>query len=282
MIQAQNLCKSYKKIKALNRVGLLVKTGEVCGILGPNGAGKSTLFKILCNLVTPDSGSFFIGSSKQKPIGAIIEKPALYEYLSAYNNLYILSKIQDAPHDKKTIFKALQSVGLPLDRKDPVKNYSLGMKQRLGIAISLLNEPDCLILDEPFLGLDPLGMRSLRNLIKQLAQEKKLAILVSSHLLEELSRTCDTLNIIRKGEIIQSGPTSQILDNTTENYMICGRNLSSSNIMKNYKGVIDGDCITFQLEVAKAPSFIRAIMEEKVDITYFGPERNLDELYKGK
>lgn len=282
MIQAHQLSKSFRSIKALDNVSLSVEPGEICGLLGPNGSGKSTVFKILCKLITPDSGSFHIDSNKKKPVGAIIEKPALFEYLSAYENLSILSKIQGAPRDIKTIHAMLERVGLPINRKDPARHFSLGMKQRLGIAMALLNNPDCLILDEPFLGLDPLGMKSLRQLIRQLAHAKNLAILISSHLLEELSRCCDTLNVIQNGRVIKAGPTQTILNDSTENYIICGPQLDKSVTLKDLKVDSDGDCIMLQLQVSKAPAMLQAIVAEGNEITYFGPEKNLNELYQSK
>lgn len=282
MIQTNQLSKSYGSIQALDKVSLAVKRSEICGLLGPNGSGKTTLFKILCNLITPDSGSFLIESNKVKSIGAIIEKPAIYEYLSAYENLWILSKIQGAPRDTKTLHAALDRVGLPIARKDPTRHFSLGMKQRLGIAIALLNDPDCLILDEPFLGLDPLGMKSLRELIKQLAHEKNLAILISSHLLEELTRICDTLNVIQNGRIIKAGLTQEILNNSTESYKICGNQLAKSEILKDLVVNSDGNCITLPLQVSKAPAMLEALVAEGNEITYFGPENNLTELYESK
>ena len=171
MISASRLVKTYGTIKALDHVTLEISKGEICGILGPNGAGKTTLFKILCGLVSQDSGTYKIESKKVKAIGAIIEKPALFEYISARQNLMVLSRIQGAPKDRPSIDAALRLVGLPLDRNDPVRHFSLGMKQRLGLAIALINDPDCLILDEPFLGLDPVAMQSLSALIKKLARD---------------------------------------------------------------------------------------------------------------
>ncbi len=282
MIFAERLCKSYKDIRALRDVSLTVKSGEICGILGPNGAGKSTLFKILCKLVTPDSGSFRIESIKKKPLGAIIEKPSLFEYLSAYENLLMLSRIQKAPSDQKTIEMALEEVGLSPERKDCVRNYSMGMKQRLSIAIALLNQPDCLILDEPFLGLDPLGMQSLRQLIQKLAHKDNLTILISSHLLDELSRTCDTLNVISKGEIIQSGTKDHILNLTSNTYVIRGKNLLKSMELKNRAAMIEGDYASLPLTAADAPNLLKSLVDEGIDITYFGSEMNLGQLYQSK
>lgn len=282
MIVAHKLTKSFGSIRAIQDVSVSVRKGEICGILGPNGSGKSTLFKILCNLVTPDFGSFEINSKKAKPIGAIIEKPALFEYLSAYKNISMLSKIQGAPHDEKTILKSLERVGLPIERKDSVRNFSLGMKQRLGIAVALLNDPDCLILDEPFLGLDPLGMKSLRLLIKELAHTNKLAILISSHLLEELSRTCDMLNVIQHGKIVQCGTTKAILNLHTKTYEICGKNLSKSKLLQGRNMLIDGDCITIELSVNEAPVLLQDLVREGNKITFFSPETNLNKLYEGR
>jgi len=279
MISAGQLVKTYGTIKALDSVSLEISPGEICGILGPNGAGKTTLFKILCNLITPDSGSCKIHSKKAKAIGAIIEKPALFEYISARRNLMVLSRIQGAPSDRLTIDDALRLVGLPPERNDPVRHFSLGMKQRLGLATALINDPDCLILDEPFLGLDPVAMQSLGMLIKKLAREKNKAILISSHLLGELTKTCDTLKIIQNGQIVQSGTTSEILNQSTRKFMICGKELEKSNLLKKLKTTPSGDCISLDLEVAKAPAFLQSIVSEGNEITYFGPEMNLSQLY---
>jgi ABC-2 type transport system ATP-binding protein len=279
MISASQLVKTYGTIKALDHVSLEISPGEICGILGPNGAGKTTLFKILCGLVSQDSGTYNIQSKKVKAIGAIIEKPALFEYISAKHNLKVLSRIQGASTDRKTIEEALDLVGLPLDRNDPVRHFSLGMKQRLGLATALINDPDCLILDEPFLGLDPVAMQSLSILIKKLAREKNKAILISSHLLGELTKTCDTLKIIQHGQIVQSGTTSEILNQSTRRFMICGKELEKSNLLKKIKVTTSGDCVTLDLEVAKAPEFLQSIVSEGNEITYFGPEMNLSQLY---
>ena len=146
IISGLNLSKSYGKLKVLNDINISCAAGEICGLLGSNGAGKTTLFKILCKLVNPDSGAVKINAKGAKPIGAIIEKPALYDYLNAFDNLKIFASIQGAATDKKTLNESLKKVGLPLDRKDPVRNFSMGMKQRLGIAIALLNNPKCLVL----------------------------------------------------------------------------------------------------------------------------------------
>jgi ABC-type multidrug transport system ATPase subunit len=279
MILAKILTKKYGKITAVSKASFEVLPGEICGMLGPNGAGKTTIFKMLCGLVTPDSGSFEIKSQKQKQVGAIIEKPALYEYISARENLMVLSKMQGAPSDHKTLNGLLSIVGLSEGRQDPVKNYSLGMKQRLGLAVALINDPDCLILDEPFLGLDPLAMLSLGNLLMQLADEQGKTILISSHLLGELSKICTTLKLMRDGEIIKSGTTSEILSLTTKSFMICGKHLQSSDLLKKHQATFRGDCAVLNLEVNKAHSILRSAVAEGNEISYFGPEMNINELY---
>jgi ABC-type multidrug transport system ATPase subunit len=279
MISARKLSKSYGKIKALHEVSLQIDSREICGILGPNGAGKSTLFKVLCGLVTPDSGTFEIRSSRSKSIGAIIEKPALFEYLSASKNLSLLSGMQGAPQDHQTITNLLELVGISPERKDPVGNFSLGMKQRLGIATALINDPDCLILDEPFLGLDPIAANSLGELIKTLAHDKKLAILISSHLLGELIKTCDTLKILRDGSITKTGTTTDILKSTTEKYIIRGINLDKSAMLRKMQIPVSPECVSLELGIKDAPGFLKKLMEEGNEISYFGPEMNINELY---
>ncbi len=279
MIKAQNLSKRYGKIIALDQVTLEINPGQICGILGPNGAGKTTLFKILCGLISPDSGSYEILSNKKKAIGAIIEKPALFEYLSAKENISILSRVQGADRNIETVNNLLQTVGLSAERNDPVKNFSLGMKQRLGLATALINDPDCLILDEPFLGLDPVAMNALSELIINLAHNKRLAIIISSHLLGELTKTCDSLKIIKNGKIVQSGNTSDILNSSTKRFMICGKGLEKSKVLKGYQPVYQEDCISLDLEVKMAPEFLKSMVSEGNEITYFGPEMNLSKLY---
>lgn len=279
MIKARHLIKSYKHITALNDVSINVGKGEISGILGPNGAGKTTLFKVLCQLITPDSGSFEVLSDKKKSIGAIIEKPSFYDYLSARENLRIISKMQGADLKKGKEDFLLDTVGLPLDRKDPVRHFSLGMRQRLGIAMALAGDPDVLILDEPFLGLDPLGMNSLCILIKELASERKLAILLSSHLLDELSRVCDCLHVMQHGKIIDSGPTKEVLLRSSSKFRICGDGLQKSQSITKMDFDVDDDCIVLDLGIQDAPKLLKALINEGIEISYFGPEKNVNKLY---
>ena len=203
-------------------------------MLGANGAGKTTLFKILFGLVTPDSGKVILPENAVKPIGGIIEKPALYEYLNAYDNIHLFSSIQGLKLTKKEIAVQLDKVGLPTDRMDPVAHFSMGMKQRLGIAIALLNNPSCLVLDEPFTGLDPMGVSSLRNLIATLAEKERLAIILSSHIIEELSKLCHKLYVLKNGQLVNSGPTQDLIAANTLVYSICAPGIHNAACLSSY------------------------------------------------
>jgi ABC-2 type transport system ATP-binding protein len=280
ILAGHNLSKSYKSLKALNSVSLTCKKGEVLGLVGANGSGKSTLFKILLGVLKPDTGSVTISSKKTKPIGGIIEKPALYEYLNAFENLKVFGRIQGLKITEQFIIESLHKVGLPSDRKDPVKNFSMGMKQRLGIAIALLNNPECLVLDEPFSGLDPMGISSLNTLIRSLAEEQKLAILISSHILGELNKICDRLTVIKNGEIIKSGTTKDIISQSTVAYSISAANISSSLALKNYETIIKNNQATVKISFEDISELIYKLHQENIHITSCTPEVNMNKLFE--
>ncbi len=280
MIVGTKLSKSFGKRKVLDEVSIHCAAGEICGLLGANGAGKTTLFKILFGLITPDSGSFSISSNGVKPIGGIIEKPALYEYLNAYDNIKVFGSIQGVPITKSYVEMLLHKVGLPTDRKDPVAHFSLGMKQRLGIAIALLNNPSCLVLDEPFSGLDPLGVSALRNLIVELAEKENLAIILSSHIIEELSRICHTLVVIKDGKIVNAGPSQQIIANNTDTYAICANNLLASDSIKKYNPVFKGQCVQVTIAADKVSELIQDLHAENIFVTSCTPEINMEKLFE--
>src|SRR5690606_1026774 len=188
VLLGEKLCKTYSSGQVLDNTTVQIDPGQIYGLLGRNGGGKSTLFKILCGLIKPDTDTASVQAARAKPIGANIEKPGLYPYLNAADNLRIFAGIQGLSKNKADIVQHLIKVGLPIDRHDPVRNFSMGMKQRLGIAIALLNDPEYLVLDEPFNGLDPIGVASLIQLIQQLAFTEHIGILLSSHLMVELTK----------------------------------------------------------------------------------------------
>ncbi|HHJ7999390.1 TPA: lantibiotic protection ABC transporter ATP-binding protein, partial [Streptococcus pyogenes] len=193
MLKIQNLKKSYGKRTILNNVNMNIPKGKVYALIGPNGAGKSTIMKILTGLVSKTSGSIIFEGrewSRQdlRKIGSIIEEPPLYKNLSAYDNMKVVTTMLGV--SESTILPLLNKVGLGNIDKRPVKQFSLGMKQRLGIAISLINSPKLLILDEPTNGLDPIGIQELREIIESFKSEG-MTIMISSHILSEVEHLAD-------------------------------------------------------------------------------------------
>jgi len=280
IISGRDLSKSYGKLKVLDSVNISCTAGEICGLLGANGAGKTTLFKILFGLVTPDTGTVKINTNSVKPIGGIIEKPALYEYLNAWDNLKIFGRIQGIDTDHDFLATTLMNVGLPLDRRDPVRNFSMGMKQRLAIAIALLNNPACLVLDEPFTGLDPLGVAALRKLIVDLAEKQKLAIILSSHIIEELSKICNTLYVLKEGRVVNTGAAQKLIADNTTTYNICAENISSSLSLKAYEVSFKGNYALVSISTEMVPGLIQQLYEERIYITSCSPELSMEKLFE--
>ena len=280
MLAGNNLSKSYSSGKALDKVTINISAGQICGLLGRNGAGKTTLFKILCGLVKPDEGQVIINSKRAKPIGGIIERPGLYNFLNAYDNIKIFAGIQGAPTDKLSIEQILLKVGLPLDRKDPVRNFSLGMKQRLGIAIALINDPECLVLDEPFSGLDPIGVASLITLIRKLAEEENIAILLSSHMMGEISKCCHFLYVIEKGEIVNAGITNELINRHITSFSITAANLMASSTLKKYTVEMGTNDARVVCTAAKVPSLLSELLKEGIEVTACTPVLTLEQLIK--
>ncbi len=282
MISCQHIDKKYDTVRALHDVSMSCDKGEICGLVGANGAGKTTLFKILLGLVTADSGTVEISGDGAKKIGGIIEKPALYHYLSAQENLRLFSKMQGANASKQAVKVALKQVGLPLDRTDPVRNFSMGMKQRLGIAVALLNNPSCLLLDEPFSGLDPLGIEALNQLIFDLAQQNQMTILISSHIIDVLSTVCTNLSIIHDGEIVQTGATSAILDACTKGYTLCGSGIKNASFLSEYHALTNGDCTTITASANEISEIIFKLSQQQIGITSCKPVLDLQQLFNPK
>lgn len=211
-----NLHKRYGKVHAVNNVSFEIQKGNVYGILGPNGSGKSTTLGIILNVVNKTSGSYSWFSGKLethealKKVGAIIERPNFYPYMTAYDNLKLVCNLKGAALSK--IDEKLELVGL-LDRKDSkFRTFSLGMKQRLAIASALLNDPEILILDEPTNGLDPQGIRQIRDIIRKIASFGT-TILLASHLLDEVEKVCSHVLVLRKGQILYTGSVNGMISN---------------------------------------------------------------------
>lgn len=220
VIQVQDLSKHFGTLKAVDQLSFSVNAGEVFGFLGQNGSGKSTTIRMLLSLIHPTSGHIeLFGKSMEanrneilEEVGAIIERPDLYPYLTAREHLQLFAKLRSKQINAARINDTLSKVGLLERSKDKVQTFSLGMKQRLGIAIALVHNPSLIILDEPTNGLDPQGISDIRNLIKQLAQQEGKTVLVSSHLLSEIEQMATQIMIIHKGQKIAEGPIQKLLD----------------------------------------------------------------------
>ncbi len=219
VLETNNLEKKYKDFRALNHTNIHIEKGAIYGLIGKNGAGKTTLIRIICGLQEPTNGSYIIYGksnntndiiSARKRMGAIIETPSIYGEMTARDNLIEQYKLVGMP-SFDDIDDLLKLVGLEKTGKKKAKNFSLGMKQRLGIAIAIANNPDFLILDEPINGLDPQGIIEIRELILKLNKERRITILISSHYLDELSKIATHYGFLDSGSIIQEITSAELM-----------------------------------------------------------------------
>jgi ABC-2 type transport system ATP-binding protein len=221
VLRTNGLCRYYKSFKALDGLSLNVPKGAIYGLVGRNGAGKTTLFRVICGLQAPTSGDYEIYGIKnndkaikksRKRMGAVIETPSIYLDMTAEQNLKYQCRMLGLP-DFSCVEKLLKLVGLENTGKKHAKNFSLGMKQRLGIAIALVGEPDLLILDEPINGLDPQGIVEIRELILRLNREKEITVMISSHILDELAKLATHYGFVDNGRIVRE-MSAQELEST--------------------------------------------------------------------
>lgn len=242
-ISIANLHKTFKNFKAVNNLSLNVEEGEIFGFLGPNGAGKSTTIRMMLSLIKQDSGTISYFGEELTPknrsifknIGALVEKPDFYLYLSAYKNLQLFGEMSSNDITKSKIYEIMDLVGLGERVKDKVKTYSLGMKQRLGLAQALLHNPKIIILDEPTNGLDPQGMKEIKDLIIHLSKNEKKTIFLSSHILREVETMATSLAIINNGETIVQGKVKTLLDEGLNTVTIMIKNKANiDSLIKSY------------------------------------------------
>ena len=270
ILSISNLTKKYGPITAVDNLSFTIEKGNVYGILGPNGSGKSTTLGIVLNVVNKTNGEFhwFRGSETThqalKKVGAIIERPNFYPYMTAGENLKLVCKIKEVPADK--IDEKLEVVGL-LDRKNSkFKTFSLGMKQRLAIASSLLNDPEILILDEPTNGLDPQGIHQIREIIKKIASEGT-TILLASHLLDEVEKVCTHVVILQKGRSLYTGSVDNMNAShgfftlKSENMEVLHKALESIDVINTIKK--EGDVLIAYLREPLNSSELNKILFNK-------------------
>lgn len=218
VLQVSNLTKQIKKQVLVNNVSLSLGEGDIFGFLGPNGAGKSTTIKMILGLVRPTSGevtilNYNISTQREQAlqsIGAMVEYPSFYPNLSGFENLKLFARLYRIKDER--IYEVLELVRLKYEADKPFGKYSLGMKQRLGIARAFLHKPKIVILDEPTNGLDPEGVIEIRNLIMELSVRENITFLISSHILGEIQTLCNKVAIIKEGSILVQGETKQLLE----------------------------------------------------------------------
>lgn len=279
VLEIKNLTKRFKDRKAVDNISFDIFEGEIFGFIGPNGAGKSTAIKMITGLSKITSGDVFIcGKSIKKDfrkaiknVGAIIETPEMYNYMTGYDNLLFYSKL--SPNvDKKRIMEVAELVGLKDRIKDKVKKYSMGMKQRLGIAQAILNNPKLLILDEPTNGLDAYGIIEIRNLLKGLSRNKKISILVSSHILSELEEICDTVAIIKQGKIVELKALSKLINNDSNSPKLAIKvdypNFAGKLINEKFKFNLDvaGNEVIFSCDESSVPSILTFLVSKNISV----------------
>ena len=293
VIEIYGLTKRFKEVLAVNELELTVNRGDVFGFLGPNGAGKSTTIRMMLSLITPTSGTIKIFGKtlleNRKEIlanvGAIVEKPDFYLYLPAIKNLEILAKISGKEVTHKRILELLELVGLKDRAKSKVKTYSHGMKQRLGIAQALLHNPELIVLDEPTTGLDPQGMKEIRDLIIRLSKEENKTILLSSHILSEIELVANRMIIINKGSKIVEGEVSKLLNSSTLKVTVEVENAEAAvKILENtiwYKSIesITENKFILSIEQKTIPELNKYLVENGVLVNALIPVRSLEDYF---
>ena len=293
IIEIKNLSKHFREIKAVDDLSLTVYRGDVFGFLGPNGAGKSTTIRMLLSLIRPTGGEIKLFEkslasdrlSILKNIGAIVEKPDFYGYLSAFKNLEILGRLSRTDVSRKRIMEVLEFVGLEKRFKSKVKTFSHGMKQRLGLAQALIHNPDLIILDEPTTGLDPQGMKEIRELILHLSQEQNKTILLSSHILSEVEIVASRMIILNKGKKIVEGTVSELLNRDelqvtleVENYEAAGQVIKESKWIAKLKTSSNNRLVftLMQNEISELNTFL---VQKGVRVNALIPTRSLEDYF---
>lgn len=275
VLEVKDLNKTIKGKKILDNVNFYVNQGEIFGLLGPNGAGKTTLIRCITSIMKSQSGEIIICGKNVKSdfknaianVGALIEMPALYPYMSGYDNLKFFAEISNV--DKKRIDDVIRIVGMGDFIRKKVKEYSLGMKQRLGIGVALLNRPTVLILDEPTNGLDPQGISDMRDYLKKLSVSEGVSVIVSSHMLSEMNLMCDRFLIMNKGKVlkvISKNDPLYLTDKEVYRFDVSEK-INALNLLKEkYSVYIEQDTLFVNTERAQIPYIIRKLVLAEIDV----------------
>ncbi|HFR3474613.1 TPA: ATP-binding cassette domain-containing protein [Streptococcus suis] len=267
LLSTQELSKQYGKQKAVQQVSLTINKGEICGLVGENGAGKTTLLRMLSGLISKTSGT--ITSSKDCRIGALIESPALQPNLSAIDNLRYMALQLNLKQADEKILETLAIVGLEdIDPKKKSKDFSLGMRQRLAIALAILDDPDFLILDEPINGLDPVGIKEMRSIILNLRNQYGMTILISSHILSELEMVVDRYIIMHKGLIVKEFSKQELEQTLEEQLYLQTNNHPKTFTILEEQGIaykIDKDYISLSSDT-NVMSLIHLLINHEIEV----------------
>ena len=292
VIQVEGLRKEFGPLTAVNNLSFSVAQGDVYGFLGQNGAGKSTTIRMLLTLIAPTSGKIELFgmalSSHRKEIlrnvGAVIEKPDVYKYLSAYENLKLFARLSGVHVQHRQLMDQLEMVGLAQRAHDKVGTFSQGMKQRLGIGIALVHNPQLIVLDEPTNGLDPQGIADIRNLILRLSREMHKTVLVSSHLLSEIEQVATKVLIIDKGKKIVEGTASTLFDpaktvvevqalDNEEAFRLLQESSWAGALQHNRKGVL------LQLDRQLIPQLHKDLVAMNIALVSLQPRHSLEDYF---
>ena len=293
VLSVQNVTKAFGKRIAVNNVSFDVNAGEIFGFLGPNGAGKTTTMRMICGLTSITNGTITVGDfnvstdfeKAMQITGGLIETPLLYTYMSGLDNLKYFATLYKGV-SKKTIHDLAKIVGLQNRINDKVKKYSLGMRQRLGIAQALLHSPKLLVLDEPLSGLDPNGVKELRDFLRSVAKKFKIAILISSHMLSDMQQLCDRVGIINNGSMVEIKTMQQLQETSSKGdklrFKVDYPNFAGKIILNQFRVKVDvaGNCIIVHAPQTKINEMMQALIGYGISI--FGVDtvsKNLEEIF---
>jgi ABC-type multidrug transport system ATPase subunit len=293
IIKVSHLSKQFKELKAVDDLSFTVNQGDVYGFLGQNGAGKSTTIRMLLTLITPSAGNielfgYNLNSHRKEilqQVGAVIERPDLYKYLTAYECLSIFATMSGLKFTKAQLMEQLELVGLAQRANSKVRTYSQGMKQRLGLAVALVHNPQLIMLDEPTNGLDPQGIADMRNLILMLSRERKKTILVSSHLLSEVEQIANRMIIIDKGKKLVEGSVDELFhpDDTivlleTNNKALAENVILQSSFAGSFIQV-DASGIELKMSRDAVPAFNRFLVEQHIEVKGITARHTLEDYF---
>jgi ABC-type multidrug transport system ATPase subunit len=291
-IRTENLSKTFgrgeKAVEAVKNLDLMVESGQVYGFLGPNGAGKSTTIRMIVDLVHPTTGeAYLFGEHVRehrdvlKKVSAMVEDPSFYGFLSGRDNLEILSRSAN-DFNPSRIDEVLDRVTLADSADRRVKEYSTGMKQRLGVASTLLSDPDLIILDEPTNGLDPIGIREMRGIIRRLVEVDKKTVFLSSHILHEVEQVCDRVAIINHGVCVQEGAVTELLGQRFQGIRLLATPIeaASANLSEKWAVSAENEWLTVSALPEEAAEIVRRLVNAEVEVhQVVAKQQTLEELF---